>query len=68
MGQGYVDVVRSRVILEGEQTYGDRVLGFVSPDCGEIDAESDYRRLEFMVEEHGRTVRDHLDAKYSKIA
>ena len=64
MGQGYVDIVRSEIILGTEQTYGDRVLGFVSPDCGEVDVEDDFKRLEFMVEAHGRTVRDHLDANH----
>ncbi len=64
IGQGYVDIVRSRVVLEGQQTYGDRALGFVTPDCGEVDVESDFKRLEFMVDEFGHTVRQHLNENY----
>ena len=64
-GQGYVDILRSSVVLKEGKTYGDRVLGFVSPDCGEVDVEFDFRKLDFFKEEFGKTVFDYLEANYS---
>ena len=65
IGQGYVDILRSSVVLKEGKTYGDRVLGFVSPDCGEVDVEFDFRKLDFFKEEFGKTVFDYLEANYS---
>ena len=63
-GQGYVDILRSEIVLENGQTYGDRVLGFISPDCGEVDVELDFQKLEFFKDEFGKTVYDHLQANF----
>lgn len=65
IGQGYVDILRSSVVLSEGKTYGDRVLGFISPDCGEVDVETDFRKLEFFKEDFGKTVFDYLVANYS---
>lgn len=64
-GQGYVDVVRSSVILKQNATYGDRVIGFETPDCGEIDIEADFRKLEYFKKDFGNTVFEYLQANYS---
>ncbi|MBT3553017.1 MAG: acylneuraminate cytidylyltransferase family protein [Rhodospirillaceae bacterium] len=64
-GQGYVDVVRSSVILEQNVTYGDRVIGFETPDCGEVDVEADFRKLEFFKEDFGGAVFEYLQENYS---
>ncbi len=63
--QGYVDVVRSRVVLEQGRTYGDRILGFITPDCGEVDREEDFRKLDFFKEDFGRAVYQYLKANFS---
>ena len=65
IAQGYVDILRSSVVLNEGKTYGDRVLGFASPDCGEIDVESDFRKLDFFKEDFGKSVYDYLKANYS---
>lgn len=64
IGQGYVDILRSEVVLDKGQTYGERVMGFVTPDCGEVDVESDFRKLDFFKEDFGKTVFDHLEAHF----
>ena len=64
IGQGYVDILRSDVVLNKGQTYGDRVLGFETPDCGEIDVESDFRKLDFFKEDFGKTVHDYLEENF----
>ncbi len=62
--QGYVDVVRSRVVLEQGRTYGNRILGFITPDCGEVDCEEDFRKLDFFKEDFGKTVYKYLKENF----
>ena len=64
VGQGYVDILRSAVVLDQGQAYGDKVLGFETPDCGEIDVESDFRKLDFFKKDFGKTVHDYLEANF----
>ncbi len=64
--QGYVDVIRSRVLLEQGQTYGNRIVGFITPDCGEVDCEEDFRRLEILMGDYGRTVYEYMKTHHSK--
>lgn len=63
--QGYVDVVRSRVVLEQGRTYGNRILGFITPECGEVDCEEDFRKLDFFKEDFGKTVYEYLKENFS---
>ena len=63
-GQGYVDILRSEIVLEKSQTYGENVIGFLTPDCGEVDIESDFLKLEFFKEQFGKTIFDHLEANF----
>jgi len=46
---GYVDVIRTRLIREHGQMHGDRVRGFVTPAVIEIDTLEDFEHLEFQV-------------------
>lgn len=59
-GQGYVDIVRPQVVLESNQTYGERVLGYLTPDVGEIDTADDFKRLESTVAEFGGSLLQFL--------
>ena len=64
ISQGYVDILRSSIVLGEEQTYGEKVLGFLTPDCGEIDVESDFRKLEFFKTEFGGNIFNYLQANF----
>ncbi len=64
--QGYVDVIRASTVLEQGMCYGERILGFVTPDSGEVDREEDFRRLELLMGDHGRTVHEYMKTHHSK--
>lgn len=49
---GYVDVLKTAYVLKAEEIHGDRIVGYVSPACGEVDTPEDFAYLEFQV---GRT-------------
>lgn len=63
-GQGYVDILRSDVVLNQGLSYGPRVLGFPTPDCGEVDCEADFRKLDFFKLDFGQTVFEYLEANF----
>lgn len=49
---GYVDVVRASFILGSTSFHGDRVLGYSSPPCVEVDSVEQLERLEFQLRRH----------------
>jgi len=60
IGNGYIDVIKTTTIRELNSCFGPRMLGFNTPDTGEIDVEEDYKRLEFYLEKYGNTVAQFL--------
>lgn len=61
-GQGYVDILRSEIVLEKGLTYGERILGFLSADVGEIDSEDDFKKLEYHLSTLGSPLLEFLNA------
>ena len=57
---GYVDIVRSSYVLGTTFFHGDRVLGFVSPYCTEVDSAEELELLEFQLCKHGSPLLDYL--------
>jgi len=48
-GNGYVDVLRSRFVLEAKKIYGGKVIAFVTPFIGEVDSAKDFQFLEYQI-------------------
>ena len=42
-GTGYIDILRTKQILETGNLYGTKRLAFLSPHCGDIDSETDLK-------------------------
>jgi CMP-N,N'-diacetyllegionaminic acid synthase len=65
-GQGFVDIVRPEVIKNTTMTYGERVYGFITPDVGEIDVESDFDLLTYKLIHlgYGREVLVYLEENF----
>jgi N-acylneuraminate cytidylyltransferase len=57
---GYVDVVRSSFVLNSRLLHGDRVLGYESPYCTEVDSAEELERLDFQLNKYGSLLLDHL--------
>lgn len=57
---GYVDIVRSSFVLSVPLLHGDRVLGFESPHCTEVDSTEELELLEFQLRKHGSPLLDYL--------
>ena len=48
-GNGYVDVLRSKFILEHEKIHGDRVVAYTTPCIQEVDTETDFDFLTYQI-------------------
>lgn len=61
---GYIDILKSSVILENRTLHGDKMLVFESPFCVEVDTKDDFEYLEFQIEKEGSTlINFHNDKK-----
>lgn len=52
IGNGYVDVISTRLVRDKQLIHGNHVLPFVTPVVGEIDTEDDFQSLEFELQKH----------------
>lgn len=57
---GYVDVVKSSFVLGTELFHGDRVIGFESPVCTEVDSIEELDLLEYQVQKNGSLLYDYM--------
>ncbi len=62
-GNGYIDIVRSSTILDENSCFGTRMLGFETPDTGEIDVPEDFKRVEYYLSKESCSVYDYLKSK-----
>jgi len=53
---GYIDILKSSVILETGTLHGDKMLVFESPFCVEVDTKDDFDYLEFQIKKEGSTI------------
>ncbi len=62
---GYVDIMRSEVVLHQRALYGPRVLAFVTPIVTEVDRQEDLDYLAYQLAQHPSPLSRLLDAEQS---
>jgi CMP-N,N'-diacetyllegionaminic acid synthase len=63
---GYVDVLKTAHVLAAEEIHGDRIVGYITPACSEVDTPEDFAYLEFEVGRTACKVLDYLRAHEPK--
>ena len=63
---GYVDILISRYVLESNSLHGDRILGFVTEDPGEIDRKEDLEKVNYFLRTKKYKILDYLKKSYKK--
>jgi len=53
---GYIDILKSEVILNTGTLHGDKMLVFESPFCIEVDNKEDFEYLEYQIEKEGSII------------
>jgi N-acylneuraminate cytidylyltransferase len=57
---GYVDVLKASYILKSKLIHGDKIIGFESPFCVEVDSMEDFEYLEYEIKKKGSVLLDYL--------
>lgn len=60
---GYVDIVRRSFVKETNLIHGNKVLGFVSPVCTEIDSIEELYRIEYQLTKEGSPLLNYLRSR-----
>jgi len=58
---GYVDVLKTSFIRKTGIMYGERMLGFISPICKEVDTIEDFEHLEYEIKRKDSPLLDYLN-------
>ena len=65
VGNGYIDIIRTETIFKKESFYGNRILSFETPDYGEIDIESDFKKIEYYAAKNNFEIVNYLKENYN---
>ncbi len=60
---GYIDILKSEVILNTGTLHGDKMLVFESPFCVEVDNKEDFEYLEYQIEKEGSIILNFHNSK-----
>ncbi len=61
---GYVDVLRTDIVKSSKGIHGDKILGFVSPYCIEVDTAEDFKLLEYESKRNRSAIFDYLSREF----
>ncbi|WP_407282805.1 acylneuraminate cytidylyltransferase family protein [Methanolobus sp. WCC1] len=61
---GYIDVVKSKTILEMNKLHGHQMLSFITPDVGEVDNLEDFDYIEYILQTKEYEILDFLKKNY----
>ena len=59
-GNGYVDIIKTSTVMGHDSCFGSRMLGFETPDTGEIDIPEDFKRVEFYLNNCENSINKYL--------
>ena len=58
---GYVDIVKSSVVMNNKNIHGERMLGFISPNITEVDSIEEFEYISYQLEKDGSVLKKYLD-------
>jgi CMP-N,N'-diacetyllegionaminic acid synthase len=58
---GFVDIVKYSFVMNSKEIHGDKMIGFESPICTEIDSAEEFDYIQYQLDEHGSELLDYLN-------
>ena len=58
---GYVDIVKSSVVMNNKNIHGEKMLGFISPHTTEVDSVEEFEYISYQLERDGSVLKKYLD-------
>ena len=60
---GLVDVVKSSFVMNHHEIHGNRMIGFESPVCTEVDSLEEFDYIQYELDKNGSELLDYLNNK-----
>lgn len=61
---GYVDIIKTKTVLNASSLYGSKILPFITPVVGELDRPEDFEYVEFILRSKRNKVYEFLGNKF----
>jgi N-acylneuraminate cytidylyltransferase len=58
---GFVDVVKSSFVMSNKEIHGDKMIGFESPVCTEVDSVEEFEYIQHQLDKNGSELLDYLN-------
>jgi N-acylneuraminate cytidylyltransferase len=58
---GYVDIVKASFMLNNKKIHGDKIFGFESPVCTEVDSSEEFEYIEYQLNKDGSQLLNYLN-------
>ncbi len=58
---GFVDIVKASFVMNSEKIHGDKMIGFESPVCTEVDSTEEFDYIQYQLDKNGSDLLDYLN-------
>ena len=58
---GYVDILKASFMLNNKKIHGDKMIGFESPVCTEVDSIEEFDYIQYQINNNGSLLLDYLN-------
>jgi len=58
---GFIDIVKTSFMMSHKEIHGDRIIGFESPVCSEVDSSEEFDYIQYQLDKDGSELLDYLN-------
>ena len=58
---GFVDIIKSSFVMNNKEIHGDKMIGFESPVCTEVDSVEEFEYIQYQLDKNGSELLDYLN-------
>lgn len=58
---GFVDIVKSSFVMNSQEVHGNKMIGFESPVCTEVDSVEEFDYIQYQLDKNGSDLLDYLN-------
>ena len=58
---GFVDVIKYSFVMNNQEIHGDKMIGFESPVCSEVDSSEEFDYIQYQLDKNGSELLDYLN-------
>lgn len=58
---GFIDIVKLSFVMNNIEIHGDKMIGFESPVCSEVDSIEEFDYIQYQLDKNGSSLLDYLD-------